>query len=539
MAILNGTIQHRRGAAKDFDASKMLPGEFAVTTDGSRKVLAAFGPGDVKELASKEEVEQAITEGVAAIEEKEQQALNNIGTGVDNSLTQEGKAADAGATGKAIDELKGDLAAEVKRATEAEDNRIKKFYTSNLGAVSVPDSDDGAVRDLVIGGRSEQVQTNGYNLCDGLIEKGNINAETMENVDAQDRFRQINYIDNIDSAYLYFEFDRSISNLGVYGRCLMQDGSGIATTFKLITSSENVYKYKIVLAEGTVKFKFVIESSELVNLTDATFIRRVMVSVDDVPWEPYTGGAPSPSPDYPQEIKCVQNCSITVENADGTETQSAPIPFTLRGIGDVRDELYVYADGTGKLVQRVGAYTITGMEDWNKHTNSPGYFVLIDIGQKKTNEYNGIFSHFQTGGIGGNTKAFIKGDSVQIRIDSVSTVDELKTWLAEHQVNVIYYLDAPIEITLTAEQVKALFDLRTYYGGTNITYESDNGVEPVVNFDYACALENFVEYIKAAQGDDRKFIYDMGERMTDAEYVAAMAYVNSEYASALAELMEV
>ena len=109
MAILNGTIQHRRGAAKDFDASKMLPGELAVTTDGSRKVYAAFAPGDVKELASKEEVEQAITEGVAAIEEKERQALNNFGTGVDSSLTEYGKAADAAATGKAIDELKGDI----------------------------------------------------------------------------------------------------------------------------------------------------------------------------------------------------------------------------------------------------------------------------------------------------------------------------------------------------------------------------------------------------------------------------------------------
>lgn len=97
-------------------------------------------------------------------------------------------------------------------------------------------------------------------------------------------------------------------------------------------------------------------------------------------------------------------------------------------------------------------------------------------------------------------------------------------------------LTEPIETALTAEQVKALFDLRTYYGGTNITYESNNGVEPVVNFDYACAVENFVAYIKAAQGDDRKFIYDMDERMTDSEYVAALAYVNAEYAAALTEL---
>lgn len=122
MAIESKIIQHRRGADKDFDASKMLPGELAVTTDGSRKVYAAFAPGDVKELASKEEVEQAITEGVAAIKEKEQEALNNIGTGLDSSLTEYGKAADAGATGRAIDELKGDLA----------DIFDEVLYTSNL-----------------------------------------------------------------------------------------------------------------------------------------------------------------------------------------------------------------------------------------------------------------------------------------------------------------------------------------------------------------------------------------------------------------------
>lgn len=109
MAIQNATIQHRRGALKDFDAAKMLPGEFAVTTDGSRKVLAAFAAGDVKELASKEEVNQAIAEGIASIEEKEHEALKNIGTGVDISLTEYGKAADAGATGKAIDELKTEI----------------------------------------------------------------------------------------------------------------------------------------------------------------------------------------------------------------------------------------------------------------------------------------------------------------------------------------------------------------------------------------------------------------------------------------------
>lgn len=55
-------IQQRRGANADFDANKMLPGELAVTTDGTRKVYAAFAPGDVKELASKEDVQEVVDE---------------------------------------------------------------------------------------------------------------------------------------------------------------------------------------------------------------------------------------------------------------------------------------------------------------------------------------------------------------------------------------------------------------------------------------------------------------------------------------------
>lgn len=50
-------IQHRRGAKADFNAQKMLAGEMAVTTDGTRKAYVAFAPGDVKELATKEDVQ--------------------------------------------------------------------------------------------------------------------------------------------------------------------------------------------------------------------------------------------------------------------------------------------------------------------------------------------------------------------------------------------------------------------------------------------------------------------------------------------------
>ena len=438
-----------------------------------------------------------------------------------------------------VDRLKSGLSAETVRAKNAEDNRIKKFYTGNLGAVSIADSDDGAVRNLVIGGKCEQLQTAGINLYHNFKtgqekEASGIKFTAVEN----------------DGISVVGTSVTTANSSGAITPYLSNLSDGKRYTCR--TFCDDVKGMFIIKkADGSTSYlsKFVYDSGEIVSVYPY-FEVSGGVTIDTViypmvceeayvsqPYEPYTGGAPSPSPEYPQEIRSVENCTVTISNADGTETQTAPIPVTLRGIGDVRDELYVYADGAGKLVQRVGSYTRSGLETWITHSNGVGAYTLIDLGQKKTNDIGGVFSHFKMGSINqrdGN--AFIKGDSIQIRIDSVSTIAELKTWLAEHQVSVIFDLDAPIETTLTAEQVKALFDLRTYYGGTNVSYESDNGVEPVVNFDYACALDNFVEYIKAAQGDDRKFIYDMDERMTDAEYVAALAYVNSEYAAALTEL---
>lgn len=70
MAINNKVIiQHRRGALSDFDPRKMSPGELAVTTDGSRKVFAAFEAGNVKELASSDEVNAELEEAINPLKE--------------------------------------------------------------------------------------------------------------------------------------------------------------------------------------------------------------------------------------------------------------------------------------------------------------------------------------------------------------------------------------------------------------------------------------------------------------------------------------
>ena len=350
---------------------------------------------------------------------------------------------------------------------EALDNRIKKFYTGNLGAVNIADSDDGAVRNLVIGGRSEQISTNGYQLLDYATFAGDELRGVKTDI-LQDGSVHISGT-STESGWCGRTF---LPNLVITPGTYVFQVFGNHPKMAILTAD---WHSIVDLASSQSSAIFTVDSDKIakhmccfsgVAGEEFEFTVKFMLENGGTAhdWEPYTGGAPSPSPDYPQEIKSVENCAMNVSNADGMETQTALIPVTLRGLGDMRDELYVYADGTGKLVRRYP-----------------------------------------------------------------ETLDQTRT-VAEQA------LDTPVETTLTTNQVNSLFELRTYYGGTNISYQSENGVEPVVNFDYACALENFVEYIKAAQVDDRKFIYDMDERMTDAEYVAALAYVNSEYAAALTEL---
>lgn len=49
-------------------------------------------------------------------------------------------------------------------------------------------------------------------------------------------------------------------------------------------------------------------------------------------YEPYVGGKPSPSPDYPQEIKSVVNPIVKVTNEDGTQFETVTLPYTLNAI---------------------------------------------------------------------------------------------------------------------------------------------------------------------------------------------------------------
>lgn len=77
--------------------------------------------------------------------------------------------------------------------------------------------------------------------------------------------------------------------------------------------------------------------------------------------------------------------------------------------------------------------------------------------------------------------------------------------------------------------------LVTNYPVTNISVTSDQ-LDGYTVFNYPISMQNGWNYVKQQLGDTREYIYDMQTQLSDTEYETAMAYVNSEYAVALAEL---
>lgn len=74
------------------------------------------------------------------------------------------------------------------------------------------------------------------------------------------------------------------------------------------------------------------------------------------PWEPYTGGQPSPSPEYPQPIISIgDGGSIEVTVTTDTQSQYINIPLVepLRGLGEYQDRI-TYKSGEWGIERNIG-----------------------------------------------------------------------------------------------------------------------------------------------------------------------------------------
>lgn len=188
----------------------------------------------------------------------------------------------------------------------------------------------------------------------------------------------------------------------------------------------------------------------------------------------------------------LKDCEVSLEvgtNATdyvpfGSSTVHTDRP--LLSVNDIKNELIVNADGSGKFVQRVGivdlgtlTWTVLKTKNDKNRFNSKGIQYLVkrpstytEISNIISDKYNAITGNDPNNEVEGIT---IRPDgSVMIYDSALDTVNESAFKVAMNGIRLVYELETETENDLTQTEVNALLSLQTF---ENETYVDADGCE--------------------------------------------------------------
>lgn len=245
---------------------------------------------------------------------------------------------------------------QLKEDTDAlKAGKISKFYASSQGDATLPDSDNGRLVDLRLYGKSSQQQYSGKSLFDIPIRETTSNGITFAKVGSNQLSVSGTATGNAYSygtitadntltlpAGTYTFLCKSPANAHGYIDIINDDGE---KTTKLFDDSTRM----TFDAPVGVMLRVQVPSGVAVSGTCKIMIAKGT----NTDWEPYVGGIPSPSPDYPQEIKSVVNPVVKVTGKNllkPTRDTSTKNGVTCTANGDGTYTLRGAATATGIFV---------------------------------------------------------------------------------------------------------------------------------------------------------------------------------------------
>lgn len=306
--------------------------------------------------------------------------------------------------------------------------KITKFYASSQGETHLADSDNGKIMDMMVYGKSEQKQYSGKNLLNAAFKTYTYSGVTLTN--NGDGTYTIEGTNN-SSGELIFSLVRTVdeqkalynSLIGKNVKFIVESGSTISGSvgricFVFYNKTENRFSNETYNG-GNVTVPTGYDSSVIdihINVGQTvpkTILKPMIVDASLYPdatydtFEPYTGGIPSPNPDYPQEIKSVVNPTVKVcgKNLLKATLQTATVngvtctnngdgTYTLNGTASGGNPSFrigkIIAKSGRKLVGSPGAagsyvrYLPNGT--WNNVTEEKGDGSIISNIGKGTDE---------------------------------------------------------------------------------------------------------------------------------------------------------
>ena len=290
--------------------SKSIYGEAGMNVAWNGVVWDTMGaPIDMSLYLTKEEAERVIQRLVTEYFEK-----NPVKPGATTEQAQQ------------IEQNKTDIASlktETGSLKEDISTKITKFYASSQGNTNLQDSDNGKIMDMMLYGKSEQKQYSGKNLLNydawketpitngtAVFENNGITITATQTDSYTEYSTKVNKPFPIDAQIkvnegevvtLSWEADNKDGNIYIFGN---------ESEFVLVNNN-NAKKLSYTVPNGItfITFRF-----GVTNKGDTISYKNIQIEKGSEPtsYEPYTGGQPSPSPDYPQEIKSVVNPTVKV-----------------------------------------------------------------------------------------------------------------------------------------------------------------------------------------------------------------------------------
>lgn len=292
-----------------------------------------------------------------------------------------------------IEQNKTDIASlktETGSLKEDISTKITKFYASNQGETHLADSDDGKIMDMVLYGRSEQKQYSGKNLLNPTLQTTTQNGVTCTN-NGDGTYTVNGTATGIAVFVVYYNFADvygSASSLKMVG--CPSGGSAqkyFLRSYRKGGNPEILDEYGSGISIGSFKesesnIAIIVKSGATVN----NLIFKPMLTTDTTAtyadFEPYTGGIPSPNPDYPQEIKSVVKprvkvCGKNLLNTTLQTTTQSGVTFTANGDGTytlngIAKALIDVSLSKNFHIENGKMYRITG---WVKNVSGSIYLV--------------------------------------------------------------------------------------------------------------------------------------------------------------------
>lgn len=511
--------QMREAVAADRQAVEQTALQFGQT---SQDALTAIGQaqstavGDVKAEGQKQTtaVQEAGTQAVSEVTEAKTTAVEAVTTEGDTQTKRvEDAAAGIIADREQISQNKTDIAGLVEGMTDLASAILN---TASGSVITADDAAEGRpFRGLRVFGRTEQVQTTGAQLIntqgagnsrgvDWVFDKGVVTFSGVTVDTSTNRVNcAVNVKDVMEIGKTYFAKSFTV---GIASDVAVEKPSGVIYTREYTPDGTETGICIRVLVDKSNDAGIEIDLTAYVAITENERLSS---------WEPYTGGKPSPSPEYPQEIVSAgESGTINVSISDsGSQSQSLTLatPNGLPGVPVSKDGNYTDSNGQqwvcdeidlerGKYVQRVAIEKNNGGWELKPSSDTPGRFFqhnkltnIFSIALKKS--LCNIASFTSWGAPVNDKYAFaLNGHGIYFSPPKGAeiTAEELNAKLNSLSFPVVFVgeLATPIERDLTPEEIAAYKALRTYGPTTVITNDAGAGMEVTYVADTKTYIDN-------------------------------------------------